>query len=265
MNSDLNSSFRRLFEPNQHFKIIETKPGLNFIGSKFLYFPDKRPNGWRYKLFRITNHTIAEKSTIWYNQISVIYDDLKSKYNPNEIQSQKELTCRTLERIDQLLGYATNQNTNIYLASSWSINESDLNVALMPTPNLLKKISSVGISRENTIGVHIRRTDHTWSKEHSTLTKFVEQMQKVLNQNSKSDFFVASDDEHTIEVLMEKFPGKIKTIQHKTMDRNNHEGIDTAVIDLFCLAQCNSMIGSYMSSFSDLAAQLGQIKISYAV
>ena len=43
--------------------------------------------------------------------------------------------------------------------------------------------------------------------------------------------------------------------------RNTLDGMQAAVIDLFCLANTNRIYGSYWSSFSEIAAQIKKAEL----
>jgi hypothetical protein len=44
--------------------------------------------------------------------------------------------------------------------------------------------------------------------------------------------------------------------------RNLQKGIQDAVVDMYCLAGCQKIIGSYFSSFSEVAAQINGIELN---
>ena len=56
------------------------------------------------------------------------------------------------------------------------------------------------------------------------------------------------------------FPGKILTYK-KEFSRTDVKGVQDAVIDLYSLAASCKIYGSYFSSFSDIAARIGDIPL----
>lgn len=111
-----------------------------------------------------------------------------------------------------------------------------------------------------TIGIHIRRTDNIQSIKRSPLSFFIDAMQKELDENPGTKFYVASDDATEKETLRKKFGEKIITRDIECR-RNKKEGIIRAAEDLYLLSRTAKIYGSYYSSFSEMAAALGGIKL----
>lgn len=112
---------------------------------------------------------------------------------------------------------------------------------------------------KNIIGVHIRRSDNHKSCEISTDEAFV----NVMEQYPEAHFYIATDDEEVKWKLRETFKGR--TLAQETDGRrDNAFSLGDAVVDLFCLAHTQRIIGSYWSSFSDMAAEIGGLPIQIA-
>lgn len=110
------------------------------------------------------------------------------------------------------------------------------------------------------VGVHIRRTDHTWAIESSKTNNFVTAIEQELAVNPDAKFYIATDDINEENLLREKFPNQIISNQNKTLSRNSIEGMHDALIDLMCLAGTTKIFGSYYSSFTDIAADWNKIE-----
>lgn len=129
---------------------------------------------------------------------------------------------------------------------------------LRPKQIIQDKINSY--KKLNMIGVHIRRTDNTLSVAHSPTSKFIESMNKEIASDGSVKFFLSTDDP-SVEIKMRSiFTGKIVSYPKKSLDRNTSIAIHDAVIDLYCLSNCRKLIGSFGSSFSDLAADIKGIE-----
>ncbi len=111
-----------------------------------------------------------------------------------------------------------------------------------------------------TIGIHVRRTDHLDSIEESPLEFFIETIRNDLEKDSSLNYFLATDDESVETILKNLFPGKINCYQ-KDYARINIKGVQDAVVDLYSLANTCKIYGSYFSSFSDIAARIGNIPL----
>jgi hypothetical protein len=115
-----------------------------------------------------------------------------------------------------------------------------------------------------TVGVHIRRGDNDPSIKYSPTCEFAALMKKELLAHPETLFFVATDSLKEERVLKESFSGKIITQAKQPPDRNSPESIQDAMVDLQCLSKCCKILGSYWSSFSETAAQMGKIDLVVA-
>lgn len=129
-----------------------------------------------------------------------------------------------------------------------------------PAPELQKRIDeAVKRFDENTVSVHIRRTDQINSIAYSKTENFIELMNREIKENPKTTFFLATDDKEEEALLRKTFPGRILSNENRTLRRDSLEGMYDALLDLYCLAGCKKIIGSYCSSFTDTAAAIGGI------
>jgi hypothetical protein len=61
--------------------------------------------------------------------------------------------------------------------------------------------------------------------------------------------------------IQQQYGDRIITYE-KVLDRNQQKGIQDALVDMYCLAGCQKIIGSYFSSFSEVAAQINGIELN---
>lgn len=133
---------------------------------------------------------------------------------------------------------------------------------LRPLPHIQERIDAVTRQFDaHTVGVHIRRTDHTWAIEESTDDAFRQAMHDCVRADGHTRFFLATDDDELKRRLVAEWPERIIT-QPSVAPRHTSEGIVQAVIDLWCLAATRSLLGSFYSSFTDMAAALGGIPLT---
>lgn len=111
-----------------------------------------------------------------------------------------------------------------------------------------------------TIGIHIRRTDNDASIKNSPLELFIEKMRRELSQESKTSFFLSTDDPELEITFFNLFGDKIITYK-KELSRQTVRGIQDAVVDLYCLSRTKKIIGSYWSSFSEIASRISQTSL----
>lgn len=113
---------------------------------------------------------------------------------------------------------------------------------------------------ENTIGVHIRRGDNLHSIEHSPFEDFVKSMKEMVDSNEKASFYVASDSVEIKQRLVTLFGDRIHTNFEKS-DRASEDGMKEALIELYTLANTKKILGSYWSSFSEVASEIRSIPL----
>ena len=130
----------------------------------------------------------------------------------------------------------------------------------IPTEILQKRIHKIAENfGKHCIGVHIRRTDNIPSKDSSSTEHFISSMEAEVAKDRNVKFFLATDDRDEEAALRLHFGNRIISNQNKVLDRNSPTGIQDAVIDLFSLAQTEKILGSYYSSFTDIAADINHI------
>jgi hypothetical protein len=110
------------------------------------------------------------------------------------------------------------------------------------------------------IGVHIRRTDNAKSIDESPLHLFVERMRQDLSYDSDIHYFLATDDPSVEAELLVLFPLRVLCLK-KEFRRDSKDGIIGAMVDLYCLAATSKIYGSFWSSFSSVAARIGDIPL----
>lgn len=130
----------------------------------------------------------------------------------------------------------------------------------MPAEKVQERIDSFKAKLgESSVGVHIRRTDNLPSIDKSSTESFISSMKEALSADPKTVFYLATDDLNEEERLREQFPHKILSNRERDLSRDSIAGIQDAMIDLYCLASTNKIIGSYFSSFTDIAADMHNI------
>lgn len=109
------------------------------------------------------------------------------------------------------------------------------------------------------VGVHIRRTDNKPAIGKSSTDAFCKSMNEALKEDPQTMFYLATDDLSEEEYLRNQFPDKIISNRERNLSRDSISGIQDAMLDLYCLAATTKIIGSFFSSFTDIAADMHQI------
>ena len=82
-----------------------------------------------------------------------------------------------------------------------------------------------------------------------------------VKRNKDVNFYLCSDDEHTKQFFQtELWINKVK-MPEGAISRNSEEGIVQAACEMFALSKTKKIIGSYWSSFGEIAARMGNIEI----
>lgn len=155
--------------------------------------------------------------------------------------------------------------SNILLCSCHSMcTHYPLAEIFTPVNDILLEINNiVGKYRGNIIGIHIRRTDNTQSITQSKDECFIQGLNQEIKSNPDIHFYLATDDSSVKKHFINLYGSRIITSDNE-ISRNTTEGMRSAVKDLYCLSRTNKIIGSAYSSYSEIAAELGNIKLEIA-
>lgn len=152
-------------------------------------------------------------------------------------------------RLDQVMNHNVLVHAGVKILPT-----SDFSIFTLPS-KLQRKLNPA--VDENTIGVHIRRTDNELSITKSPTFLFEQAMDAEIEKNRKTTFYLATDDASEELHFVEKYGNKIIASSKRTLDRNSREGIEDAMMDLANLSRCHLIFGSYWSSFSETSSEWG--------
>lgn len=156
-----------------------------------------------------------------------------------------------------LRGFADAPRVYISTGSELCTAMPELWQSLRPQPHLMRRIEELSSDFDRrTVGVHIRRTDHVKSVSESPLSAFERAMHAAVKADGATRFYLATDDDAVRKHLERVFPGRMVT-QHAVGGRGTLGGMEAAVVDLYALSRTARLLGSYWSSFTDTAAELG--------
>ena len=141
--------------------------------------------------------------------------------------------------------------------------ESDLLRQLFrPLPTITQRIDErTADFSTHTIGVHIRRTDHQQSIDQSPTELFLNAIEDEIEMHPDTRVYLATDDEPTKHLLRQRFGKRIITSPNEAR-RDSTSGIQDALIEMFALSRTVHIFGSAGSSFSEIAAKLGNIPLT---
>lgn len=121
----------------------------------------------------------------------------------------------------------------------------------------------------NTIGVHIRRTDHQQAIDESPLELFIEAIDREQESSSRMaaydgapfSIYLATDDEATKAALRQRYGKRVITSDAEAT-RESTDGIRDALVEMYALSRTRQIYGSAGSTFSPIAACLGDVPIT---
>lgn len=161
---------------------------------------------------------------------------------------------------NQPIGNWIIDNNRIYIESSNRFCaipfHGDISDLFKPTNEIEQIIKEVTNQyTENTIGVHIRRTDNSYAIHNSPISLFYQYMDNEIEKNSNTKFYIASDDKSVKNNIITRYGNRIITKEWK-LERYSIQGMKDAVAELYCLSRTNKLIGSPNSTFTILASKL---------
>ena len=111
------------------------------------------------------------------------------------------------------------------------------------------------------IGVHIRRTDNIKAMEAASVEDFRQAMLREARVHADVCFYLATDDPAVKARLVREWGDKVIVQPTGDIHRDTVQGMQDAVVDLCCLATTQKILGSFWSSFTDTAAEMGGIPV----
>lgn len=227
---ELNAPFLDLFQPISGLCIVEPPS----------YVDKLRPVLSRYKLRRLYHSLINRYHGIAY----YLYEDsslpgLISTSLPGALSAASRSSLPVLIRTWQAFGDC---QPFLHFFS--------------PTLRLQERINLMVPSGATMVGVHVRRGDHVTSISRSPIDEFFKASDQALSEISHSELMLCTDDQAVRDAFRERYGNKVNISQAR-LSRNSTVAIQDAVVDMFSLSRCIRIIGSYHSSFSELAAMIG--------
>lgn len=186
-------------------------------------------NHWRFTIF--DNDINLDK--IINNNISLMFKD----FNENSLFKNYNNNC-----IDLL--YRPDLFSNIYEEYSNIFNE------LIIKKEILNNINDFYNKHFNkyTISVHLRTwTDCNERKLNFDINKFYEKIEEL--NNGINNFFICSDDKNISYNIKKKFGNNIIIYEENTYNSS----LINAFIELILLSKNNILIGTFLSTFTELA------------
>ena len=242
----------------------------NQIKTNVIWFQDwalHAPFNTVFEPIHSPNICIKEASLIDH----IIYDRPRAKnlYIPRLFQYFIFRSCLYEKTIQDLKKQNFNFNNwiqkgHVYMASYLDFQEISTDILrqlFIPLPPIQARIDHLSQQfSPYTLGVHIRRTDNTASIEQSPIELFFTAIDKEIDLYADASIYLATDDESVKQELQKRY-GKRLIFAKDKADRSSITGIQGGIVDMYALARTQKILGSFHSSFSELAAQVGNIPL----
>lgn len=138
---------------------------------------------------------------------------------------------------------------------------------MSPIESIKKRVSSFTKENDNfknVIGLHLRRRDFLLATDGrgrvSSDEQFFKKMQEIIEKKPDTKFFLATDCFITRKKFIKKFPGKIIFFPNNNPDKSTPEATQAGLIDILLLSKTNHILGSFLSSFAEVAWWFGGAK-----
>jgi len=125
-------------------------------------------------------------------------------------------------------------------------------------------------NKNEVIGVHIRKGDfkslYDGRKNISKEENFIERMQSLLEVNPDYKFLLCTEDEETEERFKKRFgDNHIIYFPKRFRDRSNPLAVKEAFVDILLLSKCPIIIGTFLSTFTELAWWFGNCRAQVVI
>lgn len=237
---------------------------------KIVWFRNRELNAPFYSLFnplRSLNVTVKEAARIdflrYYRPVKKNLW-LSKYYLRSHFDKVLSMTdCIPIVRDEQNLVNLISETERLYIESCYDMG-SYRNIGEIMSPNrrLSRRIDDFVAEHfgERTIGVHVRRTDNNKAIQSSPLELFIKAIGHELEIDGNVRFFVASDSDEVKHELLDRFGDRIITV-FESCDRNSRQGIENGLTDLYLLSRTCKIYGCVGSSFTEVAALIGNIEL----
>lgn len=113
---------------------------------------------------------------------------------------------------------------------------------------------------DKVVGIHINRQNEGASFHESPTELFIKRMQKMVEQDDQVQFFIATTSKDEKERLATLFRDRI-FVPYSTPDTFSLKGAIQSLGELLALSYTKSILTTPGSSFSEVAAEIGQVPI----
>lgn len=153
--------------------------------------------------------------------------------------------------------------TNLFIVSCAKFyTYQNINMSILRPNSIVEEKVSLFHSQHKLIdyvALHIRYTDNTLSINNSPVLLFEKVIEDEFSKGEK--IVVCTDSEYIKNLFVEKYKGCLVFPESKK-NRNSVEGMQDALMELMILSKSKRLYGSYGSTFSLMASNIGKIELN---
>lgn len=142
-----------------------------------------------------------------------------------------------------------------------SIDASLMNSIFHISPAVEARIHEILGGAKPEFALQIRRTDNLQAIEGSPVSAFEKVAEGITAENPDARIFLATDDQ-TVKRQLKMRLGDSLLMNPEPAARNTTQGMIDAAAELYILASCSHIYGSFWSSFSEVAALMGDARLT---
>lgn len=236
------------------------------IKLRIIWFKDKGMGADFHSLFELSED--VDKSNVevidakWYHYIydrprkrNLWFSKFLQSFLFDKCLYEKDIKCSNT--------ILNNVRNNSYVIAWFPFYPRKTNLKfLRPIPSIQRMIDMTLLKvGKDVVGIHIRRTDNSLSISNSPTSLFIEKMKFEISQDQNVRFYVASDSVEVKNELADYFEQRMISLD-VNMERSSEAGIIDALVELYILSSTKKIYGSYASTYSTLAGELGGKKIA---
>lgn len=152
----------------------------------------------------------------------------------------------------------------VYISSCYTIVDFPANLLselFRPVDEVMVEVKEqISLMSDYRLGVHVRRTDHIVSIKYSPNDLFFKAIDEEISLHPSLTIYLATDSEKVKEEFRHRYGNRLFS-SAIAADRTSVSGIKDAVVEMYILSMTDKILGSCGSSYSEIAAILGQIPL----
>ena len=173
----------------------------------------------------------------------------------------RQLATESKNFSGEMLKICTRRNEKVLMSTNQTFTKPDSKIYKYLVPTV--EVTGVRNSRmsgwkENVVGVHLSRSGRENSYAESPTELFIGRMQKMIESDPTTTFFLATTDSNEMERLQTIFRDRVFAI-HSISEPDSPESAIEGYGELLALSHTRMILTTPHSTFSEVASEMGRI------